>query len=163
MAEQGEKQNRRSHFTLWLGIFAIILILTVIQIDWMKADIELGRKSREKVLKGNLQGIRNAIDQFKADTGVYPATLTDLTVKTGVQVKAKIKPGSYKGPYLPTANGIDDTGIPVNPLKYPSDPDYQNLTAHWRYDANTGKVYSNITTIGKDVTSTLEGTPYSEL
>ncbi|MHB9106616.1 MAG: hypothetical protein ACYDCO_06130 [Armatimonadota bacterium] len=156
-----EEKERAQSRTVWGCVILALLLLLLLSITHNHHPSH--RKAREYTLRANLHQIRNAIDAFKTDTGVYPAELTDLSADDGHQVKAKIKPGSYKGPYLCVSGGIADSGLPVNPLKYPSDPDYQNLTAHWRYDANTGKVHSNITTIGKDVTSTLEGIPYSEL
>jgi len=111
------------------------------------------------MLMSFLQQIRHAIEQFHTDTGVYPATLTDLSAVDKSKVKAKIKPGSYKGPYLAVSGGIGSTGIPVNPFKHPSDADYLNPTAHWKYDAKEGIIHPAVPVEGV----TLDGLPYSEM
>lgn len=160
MAEQEVKQKRNGHLTLWLGILAIIIILIVIQVDWMKTDVELGRKSRESSLKAHLIQIRNAIDQFKTDTGCYPVVLTDMVLpqnvapKYGVNADGKRVPlpaGKYQGPYLQVSNGIG--GIPVNPYNELTESD---VSDHWTYQ--NGVVHP----AGPDG-KTLDGIPYTEL
>jgi len=96
-------------------------------------DIQIPRKHHEQVLRTNLSLIRKAIKDFKDDTGVYPADLLDLTITDEYILQAKVKPGTYKGPYLTGTNGIDSTAIPVNPFKDPAGA----ITVHWNYDAKT--------------------------
>ena len=142
----------------------VILVLILFGLYSMPRTPYPTRKPKESTLRAGLHQIRNAIDQFKADTGAYPATLIDLTAKTGTQVKAKIKPGSYNGPYLPVAGGIGDTGIRINPYAVkndlrgnaviPTDP-----ALHWHYDPITGTIHPAVPTQGE----TLDGIPYTEL
>jgi len=114
-------------------------------------------------LKSTLNQIRNAIDQFKADTGVYPATLTDLTVTYSSYAKTKIPLGTFRGPYLSLSGGIGDSHIPINPLKNITDADYGNLESHWRYSPDTGQIHSvSIMVNGKEDT-TPAGIPFAEL
>lgn len=95
-------------------------------------------------LKTNLQLLRNAIEQFQADTGAYPARLADLLLdqehapKAGMDAEGnpvKITQG-YAGPYLPPTGGIAGApGIPINPCIDLSltDPDPTLVETHWLY------------------------------
>ena len=59
-----------------LVVLAIIgILVTIAQPDLRYAVI----KAREAVLKDDLFQMRDAIDQFYADNGKYPAELTELT------------------------------------------------------------------------------------
>lgn len=62
-----------------LVVLAIIgILVTIAQPDLRYAVI----KAREAVLKEDLFQMRDAIDQFYADNGTYPAQLTDLINET---------------------------------------------------------------------------------
>lgn len=62
-----------------LVVLAIIgILITIAQPDLRYAVI----KARESVLKEDLFQMRDAIDQFYADNGTYPAQLTDLISET---------------------------------------------------------------------------------
>lgn len=99
-----------------------------------------GREAHESTLKSNTQQIRNAIEQFRADTGSYPVTLTDMVLpkdiapQDGVSAGGERIPlpaGSYNGPYLTAPDGIG--GIPINPFKSSQEKDYADIDAHWMY------------------------------
>jgi len=103
------------------------------------------RKAKEASLKGNLHELRNALEQFQADTGAYPLALTDLLrdeahqPTAGVDLEGKrvtITRGSYKGPYLTTQGGLPSApGIPLNPFvdMNAAQPDPNNVATHWKY------------------------------
>ncbi len=126
------------------------------------------RKAKESSLKGNLMELRNGLAQFQADTGSYPNSLTDLVDTqnnppttgedgaggTGVKIPA----GSYKGPYLATMGGIDNSGIPINPFApIPTGTLSTDLPANWNY--SQGLVHPAVPTTG----CTLDGIPYQQL
>jgi hypothetical protein len=105
---------------------------------------QANRQAKESTLMANLQRIRSAIAAFQADTGVYPARLQDLVATTAPREGgggATIPTGSYKGPYLTTVGGINNTGLPANPFNKADDAD---ITHHWRYDPREGSVISAI-------------------
>ncbi len=81
----GKGQNRSRGFTLieLLIVMAIMGILITIAAPNLKQSIV---RAREAVLKENLFQMREAIDQYYADNGKYPAALTDLL---NAQEKAK--------------------------------------------------------------------------
>lgn len=103
------------------------------------------RKAKEATLTANLHQLRNAIAQFEADTGVYPAQLTDLTVPAtnGTNAGKTVVPAnSYKGPYFTPYGGINNTGIPVNPFVdiTTNAPATKKIATHWKYDPVAGTV-----------------------
>lgn len=64
-------------------------------------------REKEAALKADLNLLRRAVSLYKADTGAYPAKLSDLSAmsapKTGIDSsgeKLKIEPANWRGPYL---------------------------------------------------------------
>ncbi len=118
------------------------------------------RKAEEATLRENLDYIRTSIEQFHADTGHYPLVLTDLAAPDAQHLRTQVKKGSYQGPYLSTPGGVNNLGVPLNPLAHvawegPSTEDLVNR--NWRYDAKTGQVHSAVTG------TTLDGKRYEDL
>ncbi|MHB0938118.1 MAG: hypothetical protein ACYDCO_27085 [Armatimonadota bacterium] len=124
------------------------------------------RKAKESTLKANLHQLRNALEQFQADTGLYPEKLTDLTLakanapKRGLDDQKKLvdlPAGAYHGPYLAVAGGIGGTGIPMNPF---ADPNNADPDAHWAYSIDgPGFVYPAVPKEG----TTIDGIQYVDL
>ena len=91
--------------------------------------------------------INQSLARFHTDTGVYPDTLNDLTVRSESALTTKIPHGSYHGPYLQAVNAmgflhqIGNTGIPANPLVDQQDT---VVADHWNYDKQTGTVESTV-------------------
>jgi len=71
---------RRAGFTLieLLVVMAIIATLLAIAVPRYFGSVE---KSREAVLKQDLSTLRDAIDKYYGDTGLYPAALDELVTK----------------------------------------------------------------------------------
>jgi general secretion pathway protein G len=159
---------RRRGFTL-IELLIVIVVIAILALIVIPRVMSAGRKARESTLKANLHQLRNALEQFQADCGLYPAAITDLTLAkasapaNGVNEAGDsevIPTGSYQGPYLSVSGGIGTTGIPVNPFKHPSDADYSDDTAHWSYGVDgPGIVHPAIPTEGK----TMDGLDYSTL
>jgi len=156
---------RRRGFTL-IELLIVIVVIAILALIVIPRVMSAGRKAREATLKANLHQLRNALEQFQADTGMYPDDLSDLTLArtaaptSGIDelgVAGTIPEGSYQGPYLSVSSGIlGSGGIPVNPFKTPQDADYSDVSAHWSYDA--GIVHP-----AAPSGDTLEGQPFSEL
>ncbi len=141
--------------------------LTEQQWQGSPAVIRLVRKVKESYLKANLQDLRNALEQFNADCGVYPVSLMDLVAKksptTGITENGEteaIVAGTYRGPYLNPQGGINNTGIPANPFvdMHAAQPDPNKPVTHWKYHNGLVHIADN-TPDGE----TLEGIPYSKL
>lgn len=99
-------------------------------------------RAKESTLVANLHIIRNALEQFQADTGVYPESLESLVATAGTAKGAdgQLVPAEmFKGPYLGDETGIN--GIPRNPFAAVDDDD---LTHHWTYNKTTGAVTSAV-------------------
>jgi type II secretion system protein G len=130
------KAYRRRGFTL-IELLIVISVIAILALIVVPKLMGAARKAKESALKGNLQQLRNAIEQFQSDTGEYPDTLADLVAATEGDVDATIPTGSYKGPYLSTKGGIGGAGLPMNPF---ADPKSTTLTDHWNYDNTDGSV-----------------------
>jgi len=156
---------RRKGFTL-IELLIVIVVIAILVLIVIPRVLSAGRKAREATLKANLHQLRNALEQFMADTGMYPTDLSDLTAArasaptSGIDdlgAAGSIPDGSYQGPYLSISSGIPNSGgIPVNPFKTPQDADYGDISAHWSYDA--GIVHPAVPS-----GDTLDGEPFSEL
>lgn len=158
---------RRGGFTL-IELLIVIVVIAILALIVIPRVMSASRKARESTLRGNLHQLRTAIAAFTADTGMYPAALTDLSLTiasaptTGIDdnnASQNIPTGSYKGPYLNAQGGIGTTGVPINPFKNSTDADFTDISKHWTYGASPGEVEPAIPTSG----STLDGIPFSTL
>lgn len=93
--------------------FSLVELLIVIIIIAVLAAIAIPRfansstRSKESALKANLKLYRNAVEMFRADTGVYPAALADLAATAApangldsAGASSAINAADWKGPYL---------------------------------------------------------------
>jgi type II secretory pathway pseudopilin PulG len=142
-----------------LIVIVVIAILALIVIPRVTSAT---RRSKEAVLKDNLHSLRTGIAMFHADTGVYPAQLSDIVNTTapsegydeGGNTRA-IPASLFKGPYLNIPGGIGNSGVPANPFVSQSITD---IAQHWTYPAEAGAWGTVQSAV--DGTS-LEGEPYS--
>ena len=96
----------KSAFTLveLLIVIIIVAILAAIAIPKMRDGWERAEESRLKAL---LKLRREAVERFRQDTGLFPATLSGILTSTaptsGLDSDGNTKPippGSFQGPYL---------------------------------------------------------------
>ena len=96
----------KSAFTLveLLIVIIIVAILAAIAIPKMRDGWERAEESRLKAL---LKLRREAVERFRQDTGLFPATLSGILTSTaptsGLDNNGNTKPippGSFQGPYL---------------------------------------------------------------
>lgn len=134
-------------------VFLLFIFLGVVALIVLPRPCGNSRKAKESTIKANLILIRNATDEFKTDTGVYPQKLTDLSA---TQAPAYVEAEKYKGPYLNNLGGIKDNGaIPRNPYVPSADSD---VSHHWSYTATSASVTISFPTpVGTDS----NGDPYS--
>jgi hypothetical protein len=104
--------------------------------EWVQYDMIIsptkGYAHRLEQDSSQRLAIRAALADFHQDTGVYPATLDDLTKSEETTLATPIPKGTFHGPYLPL--------ILPNPFA-----DLQDTHKHWRYDPATGRVTSAVT------------------
>ncbi len=133
----------------------------------VEQESPMRRQALESTLKDNLRELRNAIEQFQADTGAYPARLLDLVATTAPKVgvdldghQINIPAGCYKGPYLEPHGGINNTGIPLNPFVdlRAVQPDPNDVTTHWAYKNALVHVAA-----GRPAGQTQDGIPINQL
>jgi len=105
---------RRRGFTL-IELLIVIVVIAILALIVIPRVMSAGRKARESTLRANLHQLRNALEQFQADTGLYPSDLIDITAAksdpptTGVNEDGDtetIPSGSYQGPYLSVSGGM---------------------------------------------------------
>lgn len=75
-----EMKSRRSGFTLieLLVVLAIVALLVSLSVPRYFQTVDTGR---EKVLIENLRTVRDVIDKYYADTGLWPQSLAELVEK----------------------------------------------------------------------------------
>ena len=123
--------RRRKGFTL-IEMLIVIVVIAILALIVIPRLLGAGRKAKEATLRGNLHQIRNAIQQFEADCGDYPAGSADLMTQpaagnggTGIALDVV----GWQGPYLRTA----DSNLPKDPF---------TDAANWLYTAATGHIQS---------------------
>jgi general secretion pathway protein G len=112
-------------FTL-IEMLIVIVVIAILALIVIPRLLGAGRKAKEAALKGDLHMLRNGIQQFEADTGVYPGALADLQSKPASLTGADLT--AWQGPYLQS--------IPADPFggaawTYAADPgDASVMTVH---------------------------------
>jgi general secretion pathway protein G len=127
--------RRHKGFTL-IEMLIVIVVIAILALIVIPRLLGAGRKAKEATLKGDLHQLRNAIQQFEADCGDYPAALADLQTApaagsaggNGISLDVQ----GWQGPYLRTPDG----GMPKDPFTGAAD---------WTYDGPSGDVHSSST------------------
>lgn len=137
--------NRKSKGFTLIEMLIVIVVIAILALIVIPRLLGAGRKAKEAALRGDLRQLRNAIQQFEADCGDYPAALTQLQTApsgnggNGIALDAV----GWQGPYLRTPDGA-----------LPKDPFTGNNT--WTYTAAPGDVHSASTL------TALDGTDYAD-
>jgi general secretion pathway protein G len=110
---QIRSQSRGFSLVELLVVVVIIAVLAMIMIPHFQ---DSGRRSKESALHSNLALLRSAIASFYADTGTYPAVLSDLMASSAPTnglsnngTSTAIVPANWHGPYVTTS-------IPTDPV-----------------------------------------------
>jgi general secretion pathway protein G len=138
------KRNSRG-FTL-IEMLIVIVVIAILALIVIPRLLGAGRKAKESALRGDLQQLRNAIQQFEADCGDFPAAIADLMTSPAAGSNGgngiALDVIAWKGPYLRTP----DNNLPKDPF---------TSLGNWTYTAASGDVHSASTLTG------LDGTAYS--
>ncbi|MEI7832914.1 MAG: prepilin-type N-terminal cleavage/methylation domain-containing protein [bacterium] len=122
--------NRRG-FTL-LELLIIIVIIAILAVIVIPRLMSATRRARESTMRSNLMLIRQAVEHFQSDTGVYPATLGDM-VSHGTPngwingAAAPVIPGTFKDhiwyragiQIIPASRSIPSIHMPLRPSPPP--------------------------------------------
>lgn len=136
MMERWRRARTSRGFTL-IEVLIVIVVIAVLASIVVPRLFGAGRKAKEAKLRSELHTLRTAIEQFHADTGVYPQQLSDLTLSSA---PSYVTAGTWQGPYA--------REIPKDPITGAAD---------WNYNSSDGTVRSSASG------TTLDGTPYSQL
>ena len=143
--------RRTRAFTL-VELLIVIVVLAVLAAIAIPKFADSGSRSKDSSLKSDLQIVRSAVDQFKTDTGAYPAALADLTSSTtpggGKDAAGNAVPFTpttpFHGPYL--------AGVPTDPVA-------NNAPLNYTTAPNGTAVVGTVTTTATGNDSS--GNPYS--
>lgn len=142
MSRMVKKDSRG--FTL-IEMLIVIVVISILAMIVIPRLLGAGRKAKESALRGDLQQLRNSIQQFEADCGDFPSALTQLMVQPAAGNGGNgiaLDVGAWKGPYMRTPDG----NLPNDPF---------TAAADWTYTATSGDVHSASTL------TALDGTAYS--
>lgn len=117
------RQSIKLAFTL-IELLVVVIVIAVLASICYGIYVNAGTRGQEASLRADLKQIRNAVDLFHADTTLYPASLTDLTLTTspahGLNSQGQLTSlptNSYRGPYL---SQIDPDPIDGSTFTYKS-------------------------------------------
>lgn len=104
---QPSLRNRQNAFTL-VELLIVIIIIAVLAAIAIPKFSNSTTRSKESALRSNLKLVRNAVELFRADTGLFPKTLsalseTSMTTTQGYDSTAtltNINSADWRGPYL---------------------------------------------------------------
>ncbi len=132
------EMNKRLYkrgFTL-IEMLIVIVVIGILAVIVIPRLLGAGRKSKEASLRADLKQLRDAVEEFEANTAAWPPDLADLMAADGAAISAdsdgrgmSVDRGGYTGPYLSTGNG----DLPNDPF---------TGTTDWTYDNSTGVVHS---------------------
>ena len=134
------KQKYRVGFTL-VELLIVIIIISVLATIAIPKFNNAWRASSEARLRENIREYRAAIERFYNDTGLYPATVSDIRAQskpanglTKDGVSQPIPAGTWQGPYMKFHN----SGNAIYPA-------YRNPSYKYEVTApNVGKFRANM-------------------
>lgn len=110
------KLTRSKAFTL-VELLIVIIIVAVLASIAIPKFADSSKRSKEAALKADLKLYREAVERFKADTGVNPASLSDLAATSAPTsgldssgTSKAILASSWSGPYLRTVEADPISG-----------------------------------------------------
>jgi general secretion pathway protein G len=136
---------KRTGFTL-IEMLIVIVVIAILALIVIPRLLGAGRRAKEAALRGDLHQFRNAIQQFEADVGDYPAALDQLVATKDSPPSGSggsglpLDSSAYRGPYLRNPDG----GLPRDPFTSATD---------WDYTPATGEVHSSSTLVALDNTA----------
>ncbi|MEI7576641.1 MAG: prepilin-type N-terminal cleavage/methylation domain-containing protein [Armatimonadota bacterium] len=103
---QPSLRNRRNAFTL-VELLIVIIIIAVLAAIAIPKFSNSTTRSKESALRSNLKLARNAVELFRADTGLFPKDLASLAVTTAptqgydsTATLVALTAADWRGPYL---------------------------------------------------------------
>lgn len=99
------RKKNRGGFTL-VELLVVIVVLAILAAIALPKFMDSGKRSKEAALKSDLKLLRNAVTLYKADTDLYPLTLSELAA-TAAPAKGNdgtadvnLTAALWHGPYL---------------------------------------------------------------
>jgi len=130
------RRSTHTGFTL-IEMLIVIVVIAILALIVIPRLMGAGRKAKEAALRGDLHQLRNAVQQFEADCGDYPAALSQLmtspTAGSNGGQGIALDVTAWQGPYLRTP----DNNLPKDP--------FTDSATTWGYTASTGDLVSGST------------------
>jgi len=132
------KNRSTKAFTL-IELLVVIVIIAVLAVIVMPKFANRSTQAKQAAAQGDLKLLRNALQMCQTDTGLYPASLNDLTSSSAPGTSGYNSSGtatafsssSWNGPYL-------QGNIPQDPTASSA----SGNNANWTYTNTTGTVAS---------------------
>jgi prepilin-type N-terminal cleavage/methylation domain-containing protein len=117
---RADSKSPTNAFTL-VELLIVIIVIAILAGIAIPKFINAGERSKEGALRADIKLVTNAVQEFYNDTGVWPATLTDIVASTapangldsGGNAKS-INASSYHGPYLVSLPLDSVSGVAFN-------------------------------------------------
>jgi type II secretion system protein G len=124
-------------FTL-IELLIVIIVIAILALIVIPRLMNAGDRARASVYHSNMAEIQSALEQFHADTGVYPSTLADLYQTSSAGLSSTTtgytnwSASNFNPPYLKAITGITTTILlPVNP--YIANTGSSTIASNWTY------------------------------
>ena len=132
-------RRSRGAFTL-IELLVVIVIVAILAVVVMPKFANRNTQAKSAAAQSSLKLLRNAIQMCQTDTGLYPATLSDLTSSTTPTANGynssgtatAYTTGTWNGPYVQGTIQQDPTATAVT-----------GNNANWVYTKTTGTVTSS--------------------
>jgi general secretion pathway protein G len=121
-----KKSNLKKAFTL-IELLVVMIVIALLALIVVPQFASRSAQARESNLRSNLKSIRTAISTWQADTGAFPANLTQLTAAT-----APTGVTGWNGPYLTAPLTQDPTVASAS-----------GNNGNWSYTASSGALASS--------------------
>jgi len=106
-------------FTL-VELLIVVIIIAILAAIAIPKFINSSLRSKEASAKAELKLVRDGVELFKNDTGLYPSVLGDLAVTTApangltnLNAAASLTASTWRGPYITSVdnNPVDGTAL----------------------------------------------------
>ena len=133
-----QKKKNYKGFTL-IEMLIVIVVIAILAVIVIPRLLGAQRKSKEASLRADLKQMRDAIEEFEANTASWPPDIADIMASDGAAISSdtdgrgmSVDRQGYTGPYLTTADGA----LPKDPFTGAAD---------WSYNNQTGELHSSST------------------
>lgn len=119
------RQLHKVAFT-FVELLIVLVVIGLVATSVYPSVLDSTAKSRESALRADLHYLRNAVELYRIDTGLFPMKLSDLTLKDaplfGLDSNGfatRVLPKNFYGPYI---SQVDVSPVDSRPFRYSTVP-----------------------------------------